>query len=55
MFSGMKILLHCLNSYLLLGNARLADYDAPGKGKGKDHEENKALYLTLQVITLLNP
>ena len=46
--AGIRILLHMLKGYLSLCSARLADVDAPHLRKFKEHEDNKALYVTLQ-------
>jgi len=51
---GVKILLHILKGYLSLSRARLAESDPPQANKAdqankcKEHEDNKALYITLQ-------
>ena len=53
---GVKILLHILKGYLSLCRARLGELDPPQSiktdppqaNKSKEHEDNKALYITLQ-------
>ena len=46
--AGIRILLHIIQGYLSLCNARITEVDPLGGKKPKEHQDNKTLFLTLQ-------